>query len=171
MDLTLGSVVSITLNLLLAAYFFYTLVAIFKGAAPVPSRGSTVRSMMSLARIKAGEVLYDLGSGDGRVLFAAYALGAKSIGYEINPFLYWYTRLRIAFRRTVDVTVKRENFWNVSLCDANIVTVYLVPHLMERLKEKVQEEAQPGTRIISAVYPFPDWEPSEQEGSVFLYIV
>ncbi|MGA1191527.1 MAG: class I SAM-dependent methyltransferase [Bdellovibrionota bacterium] len=171
MHLTIGSVVSITVNLLLAAYFFYTFVAIFKGAAPVPSRRSTVRSMMSLARIKAGEVLYDLGSGDGRVLFAAQALGARTIGYEINPFLYWYTRLRIALKQTAHVTVKRENFWDAPLRDANVVTVYLVPHLMERLKKKLQEETQPGTRVISAVYPFPDWEPLEQDGSVFLYIV
>lgn len=144
MHVTLGSVVSITLNLLLAAYFFYTLVAIFKGAAPVPSRRSTVRSMMSLARIKAGEVLYDLGSGDGRVLFTAEALGARSIGDEINPVLYWYTRLRIALKRTAHVTGERENFWDAPLRDANVVTVYLVPHLMERLKKKIQEEAQPG---------------------------
>jgi predicted RNA methylase len=127
--------------------------------------------MMSLARIKAGEVLYDLGSGDGRVLFAAQALGARTIGYEINPFLYWYTRLRIALKQTAHVTVKRENFWDAPLRDANVVTVYLVPHLMERLKKKLQEETQPGTRVISAVYPFPDWEPLEQDGSVFLYIV
>jgi predicted RNA methylase len=127
--------------------------------------------MMSLARIKAGEVLYDLGSGDGRVLFAAQVLGARTIGYEINPFLYWYTRLRIALKQTAHVTVKRENFWDAPLRDANVVTVYLVPHLMERLKRKLQEETQPGTRVISAVYPFPDWEPLEQDGSVFLYIV
>ena len=55
--------------------------------------------------------------------------------------------------------------------ETNVVTVYLVPHLMERLKNKVKSEAQPGTRIICAVYPFPDWEPVEQDGLAYLYIV
>jgi len=171
MSLSLGSAIVITLNLILAAYFFYTLVAIFKGGAPIPSRFSTVKSIMRLADIKPGDVVYDLGSGDGRILFAAHKLGARCLGFEINPFLYWLTRLRIYMQRADKVQVKRENYWNVSLGETNVVTVYLVPHLMERLKNKVKSEAQPGTRIICAVYPFLDWEPVEQDGLAYLYIV
>ncbi|NBW41485.1 hypothetical protein EBR25_10870 [bacterium] len=83
MSLSLGSAIVITLNLILAAYFFYTLVAIFKGGAPIPSRFSTVKSIMRLADIKPGDVVYDLGSGDGRILFAAHKLGGDECRYRL----------------------------------------------------------------------------------------
>lgn len=167
----LPSIIGIFLNFLIAAYFVYSLVAIFKGAAPIPSRGSTVQAMMRLAAIRSGEVLYDLGSGDGRILFAGYRAGARCVGFEINPFLFWYTRLRIWLMRADRVAVKRNDFWGVHVGEANVITVYLVPFAMERLKKKVKSECRPGTRIVAAVYPFPDWEPVQREGKAYLYIV
>ena len=159
------------LEILLAIYFFYTLVAIFKGAAPIPSRGSTVKSILLLAEILPGQKLYDLGSGDGRILFAAAKRGAACIGFEINPFLFWYTRLRAWITRASRVTVLRSDFWQNSISEADIVTVYLVPSAMARLQSKAKAELKPGTKIIAAVYPFPDWQPVKRDGRAFLYIV
>ncbi len=161
----------IFLQLLLAVYFFYTLVAIIKGAAPIPSRGSTVESIMRLAAVQPGQKLYDLGSGDGRILFAAAKRGAICTGFEINPFLFWYTRIRAWLTRSAKVSVLRSDFWKNSISDADVVTVYLVPSAMARLQRKAKEELRPGTKIIAAVYPFPDWPPVQKDGKAFLYIV
>ncbi len=159
------------LQLLLGVYFFYTLMAIYKGAAPIPSRGSTVQSIMRLAEIKPGQKLYDLGSGDGRILFAAAKQGANCVGFEINPFLFWYTRIRALLTRASRVSVRRSDFWKNPINDADVVTVYLVPSAMARLQVKAKEELRPGTKIIAAVYPFPDWPPTQRDGRAYLYIV
>lgn len=171
MELSVAYLICVCLEILLAVYFFYTLVAIFKGAAPIPSRGSTVQSIMRLAEIKPGQKLYDLGSGDGRILFAAAKQGATCIGFEINPFLFWYTRLRTLITRASRVKVRRSDFWQNSISDADLVTVYLVPSAMARLQSKARAELRPGTKIIAAVYPFPDWSPVKRDGKAFLYIV
>jgi hypothetical protein len=159
------------LELLLAVYFFYTMMAIFKGAAPIPSRGTTVQSIMKLADIQPGQKLYDLGSGDGRILFAAAKRGATCTGFEINPFLFWYTRIRAFLTRSSRVSVLRSDFWKNPISDADVVTVYLVPSAMARLQVKAKEELRPGTKIIAAVYPFPDWPPVQRDGKAYLYIV
>ena len=171
MDPAIGRVVIVALEILLAVYFVYTLIAIAKGAAPIPSRRTTVDAMMRLADLQPGEVLYDLGSGDGRILFAGSARGARCYGFEINPFLYLYTKLRAFFRGDKNVTVTREDFWDRSISEANVITAYLVPHAMERLKSKARAELKPGTRIVLAVYPFADWKPDAQEGKAYLYRV
>jgi len=170
-DAHLGRLVFFVLELLLAVYFVYTLIAIAMGAAPIPSRRTTVDAMMRLADLQPGEVLYDLGSGDGRILFAGSARGARCYGFEINPFLYLYTKLRVFVRGERDVIVTREDFWNRSIAEADVVTAYLVPHAMERLKVKARAELKPGTRIVLAVYPFADWKPEAQEGKAYLYRV
>ncbi len=171
MAATVAYLIILFLQLLLAVYFFYTLVAIFKGAAPIPSRRSTVTAMMRLAEIVPGQKLYDLGSGDGRVLFAAAKQGANCTGFEINPFLFWYTRIRAWLKRAKSVRVLRSDFWENPINDADVVTVYLVPSAMARLQTKAKAEMRPGAKIIAAVYPFPDWPPVKQDGKAYLYIV
>lgn len=165
----LFALIFIALYVLLLLYFAFTLIAIFRGAPPIPSLSSTVKRMMRLAEIKPGEKLIDLGSGDGRILFAAAKNGAQCVGIEINPLLVWYTKLRCALSRASSVTVHRENLWEVDLSNADIVTIYMVPIYMQKLKEKVQSEMKPGSRILAAVHPFPDWPPTAQEENVFLY--
>ena len=114
---------------------------------------------MRLAEIKPGESLIDLGSGDGRILFAASKHGAHCLGIEINPLLVWYTRLRAWLRGSSAVSVRRTNLWSVDISAADVVTIYMVPIYMQKLKEKVQAEMKPGSRILAAVHPFPDWAP------------
>jgi hypothetical protein len=163
------ALIFIALHLLLLLYFLYTVVAIFRGAPPIPSLSATVKRIMRVAEIRPGETVVDLGSGDGRILFAAAQHGAHCIGIEINPLLVWYTRLRILLGRKSSVTVRRTNLWKVDLSQADVVTIYMVPIYMQKLKEKVQSEMKPGSRIVAAVHPFPDWPPTLQEENVFLY--
>lgn len=169
MGLLVIGLILLVLQLSLALYFVFTVIAIFRGAAPIPSRQSTVRRMIAVAQVKRGDRLVDLGSGDGRILFHAAACGAQCIGFEINPFLCWYTRLRAFVTGAKGVEVSRSDLWKADLSSADVLTIYMVPQYMPRLKAKVQAEMKPGSRIVAAVYPFPDWEPKERVENVFLY--
>lgn len=171
MGLLIVGLILVVLQLSLAIYFVFTVVAIFRGSAPIPSRHSTVKRMMAVAAVKPGDRLVDLGSGDGRILFHAAARGAECVGFEINPFLCWYTRLRAFVTRTSGVQVLQSDLWKADLSQADVLTIYMVPQYMPRLKAKVQAEMKPGSRIVAAVYPFPDWEPQQRVENVFLYML
>lgn len=169
MTLLILRIIAASLNVLLFVYFAYTVIAIFRGAAPIPSRRATVMRMLTLAGLKPGEILLDLGSGDGRILFAASTHGARAIGIEINPLLCWYSRFAAYVLRKGNITVRCSNFWDADLSEIDVLTVYLVPKFMARLKEKVQREMKVGARVVVAVYPFPEWVPEATDKNVFLY--
>lgn len=156
---------------LLGIYFVYTVIAIFKGAAYVPTTRSRVRRLVELAAISPDEKLLDLGSGDGRILFAAAKRGARCVGIEINPLLCWYSSFLAKLKGLKGVSVQRTNFWDVSISDVDILTVYLVPIHLEALRLKVLAEMRSGSRVITAVHHFPDWVPEKCDGDVCLYRV
>jgi len=161
----------ISLFLLLTAYFLYTLVAIFRGAAYVPTTHARVAQLLDLAAISPGDKLLDLGSGDGRILLAAAKRGATCVGIEINPLLCWYSRFRMKLFGVQGVTITRTNFWEFNLSDIDILTVYLVPLRMAQLKAKVVAEMKSGSRIVTSMYHFPEWVPERQEGDLCIYRV
>ena len=165
------AILIVFLWVLLVVYLVFTIVAIFAGAAPIPSAESTVKCMMDLANIQPGELLLDLGSGDGRILIAAAKRGARCVGFEINPILLWYSRLRARIQGLTSVSAHGTNLWDADIRDADILTIYMVPIFMERLRKKIQAEMKPGSRVISGVYPFPDWEPEKTNGRVYMYRV
>ena len=157
------------LEILLFLYFCYTVVAIFKGAAPIPSLRSVVKTIVNVSELKPGELLIDLGSGNGRILMAAAAQGATAIGYELNPFLCWLTRCSAKLGGHRKVSVLSTDMWKADLTKADVVTAYLVPKFMEKLKNKVFAEMKDGSRLVLAVYPLPDVKPESQIGNVYLY--
>lgn len=156
---------------LLLLYFFYTIVAIIKGASYVPTTHRRVARLIDLVQIKPGEKLLDLGSGDGRILFAAATRGATCVGVEINPLLCIYSRALARVKGIKGVTIKRCDFWRYNLADVDILTVYLVPIRLDQLKAKVFAEMKSGTRVVTAVYHFDNWEPEQREGDVAIYRV
>ena len=155
----------------LLLFFFYTIVAIFKGASYVPTTHRRVARLLDLADIKPGEKLLDLGSGDGRILFAATKRGATCVGVEINPLLCIYSRLLAKFKGLSSVSIQRQDFWRFNLSEMDILTVYLVPIRLDQLKAKVFAEMKSGSRVVTAVYHFDDWEPERRDGDVALYRV
>lgn len=149
-------------------------------AAPwVPLRKKDVKRALALARLKPGEALYDLGSGDGRIIIAAGKdFGAKAIGYEVAflPYLYSYVKILIMglYGR---VGVKYKNFFKEDLSGADVVISFLLPRAMVALKEKYIRELKPGTRIVSCVWLIPGWipelidKPSKNDVKIYLYIL
>ena len=122
-----------------------------------------VNEMLRLGAVTADDVVYDLGSGDGRIVIAAAKdRGARGVGFEIDPALVAEAterarRLGLAGR----VTFRQDDLFNADLRDATVVTLYLSPDLNRRLRPKLLRELQPGSRIVSHSFDMGDWAPTQ----------
>ncbi len=124
----------------------------------VPTPPEVVEGMLDMAGLKAGERLIDLGSGDGRIPRAAARRGATALGVEIDGDLVArarsLTRLEGLEERARFV---RDDLFTVSLRDVDVVTLYLLPALNERLKPKILNEMKAGSRVVSHAFDMGDW--------------
>ncbi len=151
---------------------FLLLPAFTQGAPYVATTHSRVAVMVRLAKLAPGELAYDLGSGDGRLLVAAAKVGAHSQGYEVNLPLVLATYLA-AYRAGVGklVTVRWGSFWRQNISQADVVFVYGLSTIMPKLAQKFRQELAPGTRIISAAFELPGFTAEASEGGVYRYVV
>ncbi len=126
----------------------------------VPTPPEVVEGMLDMAALKAGERLIDLGSGDGRIPRAAARRGATALGVEIDSDLVArarsLTRLEGLEERARFV---RDDLFTVSVRDVDVVTLYLLPALNERLKPKLLNEMKAGARVVSHAFDMGDWPP------------
>ena len=144
-------------------FFFYMCIASLTGAPFVPTKNKTADAMIKLAEIKKGDTVYDLGSGDGKLLLLAAKKGARVIGYEINPILVLFSNLRGARTRW-------KNFWSADIHNADVIFIYLLPWKMERLAEKLKKELKPGATIVSNSFIFPGWKILRQDTVNHVYV-
>src|ERR1035437_251669 len=114
----------------------------------------TARIMCKLAKVKKGDIVYDLGSGEGiALLIAAKEFGAKGVGVEIDPVRFLFSKFTLKTNGLSDsVTIKRGNLFNQDISKASVVFVYLVPKTLERLLPKFKKELKPGARVVSYRY-------------------
>jgi SAM-dependent methyltransferase len=118
-----------------------------------------VDAMLTAARVTGGDVVYDLGSGDGRIVIAAAkTFGARGVGIEINPLLIAES---IASARAAGVShlvqFIQGDLFTADFSAATVVTIYLGPSLNERIKPRLLRELRPGTRVVSHVYDMLGW--------------
>jgi ubiquinone/menaquinone biosynthesis C-methylase UbiE len=120
-----------------------------------------VEEMLKLARLRPGDVLYDLGSGDGRIVIAAaQRYGARAVGIDINPQRIKEAEANARMAGVAGkVTFREQDFMGADLHDAAAVTLYLLPWVNAKLKPKLMSELKPGTRVVSHEFAMPDWEP------------
>ncbi len=126
-------------------------------ASPLP----VVKQMLTLAEVKPGETLYDLGSGDGRVvIMAAQEFGANAIGVEMREDLAKQATGRVS-ELGLDGQVKIVNgdMFKLDLSQANVVTLYLTTSANDKVKPKLEAELRPGTRVVSHDYEILGWKP------------
>ena len=103
------------------------IVTAFTGAPWVPTGKRTVKSMLEIANVGVGDIVFDLGSGDGRIIFAAARRGAKAIGIDINPFwILWCRMVSILYGYRGKVEFLHGNFYDLDLSEASVVTMYLL---------------------------------------------
>jgi len=128
----------------------------------VPTPQDVVEKMLGAAHVGKDDVVYDLGSGDGRILIAAAKnYQCKAIGVEIDQDLVTLSRKRVQEAKLDKlVTIKQEDLFAADFGDATVVTVYLFPDLLKRLVPKF-EKLKPGTRIVSHQFPIPDFPPEK----------
>jgi len=113
--------------------------------------------VIEFADIKKNDVLYDLGSGDGRILVEAAKKGIKVVGIEKNRFLNWIARRNI--RKLKNVKIIQGDIFKQKINDASIIVAYLSQKVTERLQKKIKREVKKGTRIILVDHVFIDWKP------------
>ncbi len=114
----------------------------------------TIRRAFKLAKLNSKDVVYDLGSGDGRsLIIAAKEFGAQGVGIEIDPLRFYLSKLLVVFSGLSNkIEIKRGNFFNENISNATVVFLYLVPKALERLRPKLLKELEPGTKIVSIKY-------------------
>ena len=120
-------------------------------------------AMLKLARVTPDDVVYDLGSGDGRiVVLAAQKYGARGVGIELDARLVLLSR-QVAREGEVEdrVTFMLGDLFAADLSKATVVTLWLSETVNARLEEKLKRELQPGARIVSHQFPMADWAPTQ----------
>jgi SAM-dependent methyltransferase len=129
----------------------------------VPTRQPIVDAMLRLARVGPGDVVYDLGSGDGRiVVLAAQKYGARGVGIELNPRLVAVSRQIARSSDVADrVTIVEGDLFTADISAATVVTLYLSPSINSDLEAKLKRELRPGARIVSHQFRIGGWTPTE----------
>ncbi len=142
------------------------------GAPWVPTPRRTVRKMLELAQVNSKDTVLDLGSGDGRIIvMAAKEFGARSIGIEADPGRVLWSRLVIRFRGLKKkVKVIWGNFFHQNFSEATVLTIFQMPGVNNRIKEKFTTELNPGTRVVSHAFQFDGWTPVKTTEDPILYL-
>ena len=132
-----------------------TIYVMITGAPFVPTQMKQVDRMLKAAKLKPGMKIYDLGSGDGRLVYkAAKEYGATAIGYEYSPLVWiWAKFLELTFFRS-SAENKFKNFWNADLSDADVIVCYLLPHSMKRMEEEIWPNLKKGALVVSHAFEF-----------------
>jgi protein-L-isoaspartate O-methyltransferase len=142
-----------------------------------PTRHAVVDAMLQLAKVTPTDVVYDLGSGDGRVpIIAAQKYGARAVGVEIDLVLVEQARRTARDAGVADrVEFIHGDLFAAELSRATVVVLYLSPSVNRRLAPKMEKELAPGTRVVSHQFPVPGWTPTARTrpdySDIYLYRV
>lgn len=156
---------------LVLVWFLSVVGPFFWGAPWVPMPLERARQMLALAQVQPGERVWDLGSGDGRLLrLAVREFGARAVGVEIEPLRAFLSQLALRLQGLEGrAQVLRGNIFETDLSQADVVTLYLLPKALARLGPQLQAQLKPGARIVTLTYPLPGWEPQQVMGDIRLY--
>ena len=141
----------------------------FFGAPYLPTLTRRTADALVLLDLKPGQLFLELGSGDGRLQVAAAKRGIRSIGYELNPLLVWYSRIKLVRYRRL-ASVKNANYWTQSLPKADAIYVFLLNPYMEKLHKKILAESSKPVRVVSFAFEIPGKKPVKEINGMRLYI-
>ena len=139
------------------------------GAPYLPTLSRRTNDALDMLDLKQGELLLELGSGDGRLLAAAAKRGIKSIGYELNPLLVWYSRVRLWRYRKL-ARVKLANYWQVDLPKAQGIYVFLLQPYMQKLDKKITQSNIAPVKLVSFAFVVPNKKPAQHKNGMRLYL-
>ena len=130
----------------------------------VPTPQEVVDKMIELAGVKKGDLVYDLGSGDGRIVVTAAKKGAKAVGFEIDGDLVKQSRDNIRKAGVQEqAEIRQQDILTVDLSAASVVTMYLLPDVNLQLRPNILSQLKPGSRVVSHAFDMGDWKPDRTE--------
>jgi SAM-dependent methyltransferase len=129
----------------------------------VPSPPEVIVTMLELAAVRPTDVVYDLGSGEGEIVIeAARRYGVRAVGVELDHERVENAEKKAAAAGVADrVTFVERDLFDTDISEATVVTLYLFPDLMQRLKPKLLRELRPGARIVAHDFGLPGWPPEQ----------
>ena len=143
------------------------------GLPLVPTKPERIRKALKLVKLRPSQVLYELGAGDGRVLFiAAREFGSKAVGVEIGPVQCMLIWLRIKGGGLgTQIQVRWANFYKADVRQADVIYVYATSEEAITLAPHLEKQLRKGTRVVSISADFPEWEPSafNEHDLIFVY--
>jgi len=160
---------ALIISLFALAIILSFLIPYFFGAPFEPMPKSKIEEAIKLAGLKKGSKVVDLGSGKGDVVIELAKAGINAYGYEINPFLFLYSWLRIKKLKLKNAKIKLANFWNQDLSCYDAVILFQIGYIMARLEKKLKKELKEGAKVISYYWKFPNWKPIKSKGRLYLY--
>ncbi len=165
----------IVIELLVLAFALWIAWSGSVGAPWIPTPKSRVRNMLEMARVNSDDVVYDLGSGDGRiVVMAAKEFKAKAIGIEIDPVRVLWSKLMLRRHRIRFLaSFIRGNFFKIDLSEATVVTLYQGHEINKKIRNKLSDDLKKGTRVVSYRFILDGWNPVkiDDDTSTYLYVV
>ncbi len=143
-----------------------------------PTPPVIVKEMLELAQVRPGDIVYDLGCGDARILIMAVKeYGAKkAVGYEINPYLYEQSTQDVQRKNLQNrITLIKDDLINADISEASVIILFLSMAANECLMPKLEKESNPLTRIVSYYHPMKTWQADSTElglsDRLYLYVV
>jgi len=160
----------------LACVLVYAQTPVKKDVPYVPTPQAVVDEMLKLAEVGKGDVIYDLGCGDGRIVItAAQKHGARGVGVDIDPQRIAESNENARKAGVTDrVKFMVQDLFTTDFKEATVVTLYLLPDVNLKLRPKLLRELKPGTRIVSHAFDMGDWKPDKTvqvEGRTIYYWV
>lgn len=143
----------------------------------VPTRPESIDAFFELAPLSSSDIVYDLGSGDGRLLFAALKRGAgKCVGIDIDKNCVADAREKARKAGVEDkICFVQGDATEMDLSPASLVLCYMYPSASYALRSKLEEELKPGTRVVMETFPVPGWKPDKihdiHDGKLYLYVM
>jgi precorrin-6B methylase 2 len=157
------------------AFGIFVIWSVPLGAGWEPTSRRKVRKMLEMSGAGPSDIVYDLGSGDGRIVVeAARSFHARAIGIEADPFRAVFSQLMISLLHLEgQAKIIWGNFFRVDLSEATIVTTFLSQGANRKLEPKLMAELKPGTRVVSYEWTFDGWAPvaSDAENHLSLYVM
>jgi len=144
----------------------------------VPTPKKIIKKALVLADLKPNELLYDLGSGTGRVLVIGEKIfKAKGVGFEYSTPFFIISKINLFLQRTKQSTIYQKSFLDADLSKANVIFMFLTPKAFRLLESKIKNEVKPGTRIITFCSPLTFLKPQKVESlagiqeKIFFYVI
>ncbi len=164
---------AIALVVVAGAIAYFGFASFLFGAGYQPTPRPSALAMLRFAELTPRDTLYDLGAGTGALVFrAARVYRARAVGVEVEPIRVLILHLRRALGPFADrVTIRWGDLFRLDFRPATVVATFLWPGAMARLRPKLEQELQPGARLVSHCHPVPGWRPTayDPETDVYLY--